>query len=86
MSKQYTIIVHTIKEDGLPPKDFEEAGLTGRVAFIFDGDIYSGWPAYGEDQEMPDDPDEIVWEESEHAHKMMGVEKWIELPVAGWEL
>ena len=79
MSKQYTIIVHTISEDGLPPKDLEKADLVGRVAFIFDGSIYSGWP-------INDDGEEIVWEDGETAQKFRGVEKWIELPVPGWEL
>jgi hypothetical protein len=82
MSKQYTIIVHTIAEDGLPPKDFEQAGLTGRVAFIFDGSIYRGWPINPDE----DNPDKVVWEDSETAAKFTGVKKWIELPVAGWDL
>ena len=81
MSKQYTIIVHTIAEDGLPPKDLDKAELVGRVAFIFDGNIYCGWPANHEE-----DPEEIVWEDSETAHTFTGVKKWIELPVPGWEL
>lgn len=83
MSKQYTITVHTIAEDGLPPSDFEKAGLIGRVAFIFDGNIYCGWPLSGN---YADDPADVVWEDSETAHKFSGVKKWIELPVAGWEL
>lgn len=94
MSKQYTITVHTIAEDGLPPKDFYKAGLVGRVAFIFDGNIYCGWPlkkdgsngGYDENADYPDDPEEIVWEDSETAHHFSGIKKWIELPVPGWEL
>lgn len=80
MSREHTIIVHTIAEDGLPPKDFDKAGLVGRVAFIFDGAIYSGWPV------NPDEPDEVIWEDSETSHTFSGVKKWIELPVPGWEL
>jgi hypothetical protein len=90
---KYTIIVHTIAEDGLPPKDFEKAGLVGRVAFIFDGNIYSGWPLqeerdgmYDEDGDYPADPNEVIWEDSETAREYSGVKKWIELPIAGWEL
>jgi hypothetical protein len=75
VSKHYTIIVHTIEEDGLPPEDFEKAGLIGRVAFIFDGNIYSGWPI---------NPN--IWEDSETAKRFTGIKKWVELPVAGWEL
>ncbi len=93
MSKQYTITVHTIAEDGLPPKDFEQAGLTGRVVFIFDGCLYSGWPltdegpdGYDEQADDPEDPEEVEWEDSETAQKFGGVKKWVELPVAGWDL
>lgn len=82
MSKQYTITVHTIAEDGLPPKDFDEAGLVGRVAFVFDGAIYSGWPTNPGEE----DPNDVVWEDSETGHTFTGVKKWIELPVPGWEL
>ena len=86
MSKQYTIIVHTIAEDGLPPRDLEKAGLTGRTAFIFDGSIYCGWPSYDEDEEQPEDPDEVFWEDGETAKRFMGIKKWIELPAPGWKL
>jgi hypothetical protein len=81
MSKQYTITVHTISEDGLPPKDYDKAGLVGRVAFIFDGCVYSGWPLkmegkngmYDENADYPSDPEEVVWEDSETAHKFTGI-------------
>jgi hypothetical protein len=80
MSKQYTITVHTIAEDGLPPDDFDKAGLVGRVAFIFDGHVCSGWP-------LRDSRDsDTVWEDAETAMKFTGIEKWIELPVPGWDL
>jgi hypothetical protein len=81
MSKEYTITVHTIAEDGLPPSDYEAADLIGRVAFLFDGNLYCGWPL-----NRDDDPEEIVWQDSETAHQFAGVKKWIELPVAGWKL
>lgn len=83
MSKTYEIIVHDVATDGLPPEDFEKTGLIGRVAFIFDGDIYSGWPVGLDD---PSDPDSMIWEESEFGHKMMNVKKWIELPAPVWDL
>jgi hypothetical protein len=82
MSKQYIIIVHAIEEDGLPPKDFDKAGLVGRVAFIFDGAIYSGWPT----PPAEEDPGEVTWEDSETGHRFSGVKKWVELPVPGWDL
>lgn len=78
MSKEYTIKVHVIQEDGLPPDDLEAVGLTGRVVFIFDGCLYSGWPIRKDG--------EILWEDSETAQSFSGVEKWIELPVPGWSL
>jgi len=81
MSKQYTITVHTIAEDGLPPDDLDKAGLVGRVAFIFDGCVYSGWPL-----RESEDLDELEWEDGETATKFSGVKKWIELPVPGWDL
>jgi hypothetical protein len=93
MAKEYSIIVHTITEDGLPPKDHEKVGLTGRVAFIFNGNIYCGWPLteeidgmYDEDGDYPDDPNEVIWSDSETSHTFSGVKKWIELSAPGWEL
>jgi hypothetical protein len=93
MSKQHTITVHTISEDGLPPRDFDTAGLVGRVAFIFDGSLYSGWPlkvegkdGYDENAEYPSDPEEVEWEDGETARHFTGIKKWVELPVAGWDL
>lgn len=38
--REITIKIHEIATDGLPDMD----ALTGRVAFIFDGCIVSGWP------------------------------------------
>jgi hypothetical protein len=76
MKKEYTIAVYTIDEDGLPPPDYEGAGLVGRVAFLFDGSLYSGWPLQNG----------AIWEDAETAHHFAGVTKWIELPVAGWDL
>lgn len=82
MSKDIIAIVHNIKEDGLPPKD----GLTGRIAFIWDGAIFSGWPTSLDD---PSDPDSMKWESSDSSivmRQVVGVTHWIELPVPAWEL
>ena len=41
------ITIHDIAVDGLPPANFNgsmNGRLTGRVAFLFDGCIVSGWP------------------------------------------
>lgn len=83
MSKTYTITVHTIAEDGLPPQDIVQAGLTGRIAFIFDGAIYSGWPLNAATEK---DVHAVLWEDAETGKQYVGVKKWIELPIAGWEL
>lgn len=93
MSKEYTISVHTIAEDGLPPKDYDKAGLVGRVAFIFDGNLYSGWPlkkegpdGYDVNGDYPSDPEEVKWEDAHTDITFSGVKKWVELPVPAWEL
>lgn len=75
MSKEITVTVHSIKEDGLP----DMSGVVGRVAFIFDGCIVSGWPLPGTDR----------WEgDSDVAHhrEMVGVTHWVEFPQPLWEL
>jgi len=81
MSK-YEIIVHEIKTDGLPDMD----NLTGRVAFIWDGAICSGWPLYLDD---PSDPESLLWEASEDEMgrvKFHGVTHWVEFPKPVWKL
>ena len=58
--------VRTVKEHGLPDMD----KLTGRVAFIFDGCIVSGWPLDNSDE----------WEANEDVGRhgtFIGVEKYI---------
>lgn len=75
MARQITITVHDIAEDGLPDMD----SLTGRVAFLFDGCIVSGWPlAYGN-----------FWEgnsDVSHGRKFLGVTHWVEFPEPVWEI
>lgn len=86
MSKTYSIKVHEIKTDGLPPRDLEKAGLVGRVAFIWDGAIVSGWPTELDD---PSDPESMKWETSEDAlgtHELHGVKYWVELQIPTWEM
>lgn len=72
------IIVHEIATDGLP----EMGQLTGRVAFIFDGCIVSGWPL--DDVGMPG-----LWEGNiavSHNRPFGGVTHWVEFPVPVWEI
>lgn len=77
MGREVTVTVHTIVEDGLP--DRHDPALTGRVAFIFDGCIVSGWPVSAQD----------VWEADTdvgHNQPMSGVTHWVEFPVPVWDL
>lgn len=85
-TKQVSIIVHSIAEDGLPDMD----KLTGKVAFIFDGCIVSGWPL-GEppDYHYPDTPYSGYWEANEDVGKggeFAGVTHWVEFPQPLYEL
>lgn len=92
MSEKFEATLHEIATDGLP----DMGKLIGRVAFIFDGCIVSGWPL------DPSDPDvrenmsyavdvdslkETLWEGNHdvaHGRFFPGVTHWIELPVAAW--
>jgi hypothetical protein len=73
--KEITIRLHEIATDGLP--DMER--LTGRVAFVFDGCVVSGWPL------TPSD----LWEADTdvgRSNEFGGVTYWIEFPVPVCEL
>jgi len=72
-AREVTIRVHEIATDGLPDMDV----LVGRVAFIFDGSIVSGWPL-----------DEVgkpgLWEgdtDVSHNQPFGSVTHWVEFPV-----
>ena len=73
--KEIKIKIHEIKTDGLPNMD----KLTGRVAFIFDGCVVSGWPLEKDD----------LWEaDSDVSNNKLfsGVTHWIEFPTPIWEI
>lgn len=74
------MVVREIAKDGLPDMD----KLTGRVAFIFDGCIVSGWPLDPEGDETPWEADSDV---GRHG-KFYGVTHWVEFarPVWGMEI
>jgi hypothetical protein len=81
--------VYDIEKDGLP--NMEE--LTGRVAFIFDGCIVSGWPLYKLNERCPGNnfPEYGVndWEADGDVGKagvFSGVEKYIIFDKSIWEL
>jgi hypothetical protein len=80
MSEQLTVIVHEIATDGLPDMDV----LVGRVAFIFDGCIVSGWPLEPDDEDRGyDDSEGVAWEgDSDVAFvtEFWGVTHWVEFP------
>ena len=72
------IKVRKIADHGLPDMD----NLTGRVAFIFDGCIVSGWP-------LDPDGDEIPWEANDDVGrhgKFYGITHWVEFPVTFFDM
>lgn len=74
MNGSLEVIVHEVAIDGLPDMD----SLTGRVAFIFDGCIVSGWPL-----------NKRQWEGNTDVaflSRFEGVTHWVEFPVPVWEL
>lgn len=82
MSKEITILLHEIAEDGYPVV-MEE--MTGRVALIFDGCVVSGWPIKHE----LDDDGRHLWEADSdvgRSAKFAGVTRWIEFPAPVWSL
>lgn len=83
--------IHEIATDGLPNMD----ELTGRVAFIFDGCIVSGWPL--DPIEIADvyarygwsASDGVLWEANSdvgHTRPFGSVTHWVEFPVPIWEM
>lgn len=78
MSEQKQVIIHAIAEDGLPDMD----SMTGRVAFIFNGCIVSGWPLRSKEDGF------TLWEgDSDVARRVDfgGVTHWIEFPEPLWD-
>lgn len=80
MSTDYWMTVHEIAKDGLP--DLNDRKMTGRVAFIYDGCIVSGWPlvsvnALAEGEDIP-------WEANSdvgYSDCCRGVTHWVEFQV-----
>lgn len=74
--RELTIKLHAVAEDGLP--DMEQ--LTGRVAFIWDGNLISGWPSERHGGG--------VWEPAEDrfGEGVLGVTHWVELPEPVWNM
>lgn len=77
MSQPIEVTIHEVATDGLP--DMDE--LTGRVAFIFDGCIVSGWPLGR--------GDEPRWEANSdvgNGREFAGITHWIKFPAPLWEI
>lgn len=81
--------VKSIKEHGLPDMD----KLVGRVAFIFDGCIVSGWPLHNIHLKMPGNnyPEYgmDIWEANDDVGKsgvFTGIEKYVIFDKPIWEL
>lgn len=73
--REVTIRIHDIAEDGLPDMD----ALVGRVAFIFDHEIVSGWPLHRRDEE----DGSVLWEADSDIGRhgpFYGVTQWVEFP------
>lgn len=71
---ELVVRVHAIAEDGLPDMD----RLTGRVAFLFDGCIVSGWPLRDGTWEADSDVG--------HGRPFGGVTHWVEFPAPIWQV
>ena len=81
--------VFEIEKDGLPDMD----NLTGRVAFIFDGCIVSGWPLYNLHLKYPGSNYPVYkksdWEADEDIGKggmFTGIEKYVIFDKPVWDL
>ena len=86
MPRTMAIEMHDVTIDGFP-KD-------GAVAFIWDGDVYTGWPLIDRDNSYPGDrafatpeqakaaPLNVEWEASEDrvGGKFSGVRYWFSRP------
>lgn len=71
--RELTIRVHEVATDGLP----DMSRLIGRVAFIFDGCIVSGWPV------PTPSHDGYAWEADRDVgtHRLLAdITHWIEFP------
>lgn len=79
--------VYEIEKDGLPDMD----QLTGRVAFIFDGCIVSGWPLNNLHLKYPGSPayGPDCWEANSDVGRsavFTGVKKYVVFDVPVWDL
>lgn len=72
-----TVQVFQTKKHGLP--NMSDLSNTGRVAFIFDGCVVSGWPV----------PGTKLWEPNSdvgRSRNYMGVTHWLLFPEPVWDI
>ena len=79
MAKTMEIKIHAVATDGLPNME----KLVGRVAYIWDGSIVSGWPVTNGFESG-----EQMWEPSENRYggPVIGVTHWLEFPEPFWNI
>lgn len=85
-TRRITITVHSIAEDGYP--DTTSPKMNGRVAFIFDGCIVSGWPLRM-DNDNDASPLTGYWEANDDVGKngeFTNVTHWVEFPEPLWDI
>lgn len=84
MSTEITVVVHAIAQDGVPDMTDDQVG---RIAFIWDGAVISGWPLNGEHVTGGPRPLDH-WEPSEDRFggAVTGVTHWLEFPAACWDI
>lgn len=84
--REVGVKVHAIAEDGIP--DLDDDNLAGRVAFIFDGCVVSGWPLHTNPQDHTT-PYSGMWEADSDVGRgrpFRGVTHWLEFPVPIWDI
>ncbi len=80
--REITVKLHEIATDGLP--NAEDGELTGRIAFIWDGCIISGWPL-----SEPDADGVSRWEANSdvgHGGVFETVTHWVEFPESFYDM
>lgn len=75
---EVTVKIHSIAEDGLP--DMDDENMVGRVAFIWDGCIVSGWPL----TQIGRSADHWEPAEDRFGGPVTGVTHWVEFPEPVW--
>lgn len=81
-----SVRVHKIADDGYP--DMNNDQLTGRVAFIFDGCVVSGWPLHNDPQNYASgfSGDWEADSDVGRTTRFKGVTHWLEFPVPVWNM